>query len=473
MMRLCSSASAYRLARLNSEKAKPLPKQLKTMKPFFFLTLLLLPALLAAQTCDYDKLYREGKTFAKQRQYKKALYKFTSARRCDPTKGETVDAAIEALLDQVEGEKKAVDKALEDLRNTSGKVVESLLHDAEKEVYHLRYAEALEKINAAAEIGQKKPEVARALMEIAYFDAESGQFSAAQAITATAAKLLDKDAGLTQIDTSDLPATRHKFRQALQGLDPARYAALEERYYPTMIEVKGGEFILGCEKGANCDSLPHVKLSDYLLARTETTFWQFALYAAAVGLKMQDFSPPWGLDGDNPVVNVRWGLTLDYANWLSAQQDIQPAYDFDSIQIILSAKGYRLPTEAEWEYAAKGGMRLDTFLFSGSDDLAAVAWCYKNAEMLGVRRTLPVATRLANGLGFHDMTGNVAEWCWDYFESYHAGVFENPTGPTEGYYRVSRGGSWVLDIRECHVAYRSGYGGEFGFDESGFRVGRH
>ncbi len=109
MMRLCSSASAYRLARLNSEKAKPLPKQLKTMKQFFFLTLLLLPALLAAQTCDYDKLYREGKTFAKQRQYKKALYKYNSARRCDPAKGETVDAAIEALLDLVEAEKNAAD----------------------------------------------------------------------------------------------------------------------------------------------------------------------------------------------------------------------------------------------------------------------------------------------------------------------------------------------------------------------------
>jgi hypothetical protein len=71
------------------------------------------PPLLAAQTCDYDKLYREGKTFAKQRQYKKALYKFNSARRCDPTKGETVDAAIEALLDQVEGEKKTADKERE------------------------------------------------------------------------------------------------------------------------------------------------------------------------------------------------------------------------------------------------------------------------------------------------------------------------------------------------------------------------
>lgn len=140
------------------------------MKYLALILCLFLPALLTAQaTCDYAKLLREGKTFAQQRQYKKALYKYNSARRCDRDKGEEVDAAIEALLDQVEGEKKAADKALADLRATSSKVVESLLRDAENEIYHLRYAEALDKMNAAAGIGQKKPEVARALLEIAFF----------------------------------------------------------------------------------------------------------------------------------------------------------------------------------------------------------------------------------------------------------------------------------------------------------------
>ncbi len=449
------------------------------MRQLIFL-LFFLPALLAAQTCDYDKLYREGKTFAKQRQYKKALYKFNSARRCDPTKGETVDAAIEALLDQVEGEKKAADKereraeqALSDLRQTSEKVVESLLRDAENEVYHLRYAEALEKMNAAANIGQRKPEVARALMEIAYYDAESGGFFAAQAIIATAAKLLGKDVELPQIDTSDFPATRRLFRQTLQELDLARYAELEARYYPAVIEVKGGEFILGCEKGTDCDSLPRVKLSDYQLARTETTFWQFALYATATGLKIQDFSPAWGLDGDNPVVNVSWYQVLGYSNWLSAQKDLQAACDIDSLQITPNAKGYRLPTEAEWEYAAGGGMRRDTFLYSGSDDFAAVAWCNENAETLGVRRTHPVATRLPNGLGMRDMSGNVWEWCWDYYEPYPTGVFENPTGPVSGNYHVLRGGSLTTFIGDSHVANRNWDFGNNGDSIYGFRLARH
>jgi sulfatase modifying factor 1 len=449
------------------------------MRQLIFL-LFFLPALLAAQTCDYDKLYREGKTFAKQRQYKKALYKFNSARRCDPTKGETVDAAIEALLDQVEGEKKAADKereraeqALSDLRQTSGKVVESLLRDAEKEVYHLRYAEALEKMNAAADIGQKKPEVARALMEIAFFDAESGQFLAAQAITTKVSQLLGKDTGPIRIDTADLPATRHKFRQVLQELAPARYAELEARYYPVMIDVKGGEFIMGCEKGKDCDRLSRVKLSDYQLARTETTFWQFALYAKATGLKIQDFSPAWGLDGDNPVVNILWVQTLEYGNWLSVQQGLQPAYGIDSLQIIPNAKGYCLPTVAEWEYAAKGGTRRDTFLYSGSDNLATVAWYDENVDTLGVKRTRPVATRLPNGLDLRDMSGNVREWCWDYYQRYLASAFENPTGPTEGEFRVLRGGSWGYNYNFCLVANRDWFGGNVRDDNVGFRLARH
>jgi sulfatase modifying factor 1 len=443
------------------------------MKYLFFILWISLPALLAAQTCDYDKLYREGKTFAKSRQYKKALYKYNSARRCDPTKGETVDAAIEALLDKVEGEKKAVDKALEDLRKTSGKVVDNLLRDAATEVYHLRYAEALEKMKAAGEIGHKGENVGRSLMEIAFFYAESGRFSDARDVTALAYQLLWTEAYSVPIDTTNPAATRAKFRKALKCLDPARYAELEARYYPVMIDVKGGEFILGCEKWERCDTLPQVKLSDFQLARTETTFWQFALYAAATELKIQDFSPQWGLDGDNPVVKVSWDETLEYANWLSVQQSLQPAFDINSLQIIPNAKGYRLPTEAEWEYAAGGGIHQDPFLYSGNDNLAAVAWYSENADTRGVGRTHPVGTQFPNSLGLQDMSGNVWEWCWDYYEVYQTGIFENPTGPISGENRVLRGGSWDQPEGGCRIVVRGRYPGYVRLYNLGFRLARH
>lgn len=479
------------------------------MKHLALLCCLIFPALLAAQACDYERLFREGKTFARQRQYKKALYKFNSARRCDPGKGETVDAAIEALLDQVEGEKKAADKALEDLRKTSEKVVESLLRDAENEVYHLRYAKALEILRAAADIGQKKTEVARALMEIAFFYAESGRFPEAQGITIVIARLLNVDTMAARIDTSDAPTARQTFRRALQALNPTHYAELKVRYYPVMIGVKGGEFRLGCETGGDCETFPLVKLPDFQLARTETTFWQFGLYAAATGQEIKAFSPEWGLDGDNPVVNVSWFKAVEYANWLSAQQGLQQAYSISSrqndyfeetpsyyykdsvVRFIPNTTGYCLPADEEWEYAARGGSRSDSFCYSElgkvvtiesvkdslivteKDVLSPVAWFFDNSDTLGINRTRPVGTRMPNSLGFCDIRGNVWEWCWNVYDEYQEVAREDPNDPPTGAGCVVRGGSWSCDELNCRLVMRIRPTGGRGTYDNGVRLARH
>ena len=137
-------------------------------------------------------------------------------------------------------------------------------------------------------------------------------------------------------------------------------------------------------------------------------------------------------------------------------------YDFvrqiaeDNWEISLNDKvkdAYRLPTEAEWEYAARGGLKQDTFLYSGDSDLNSVAWYYYNSN----GRTHAVAQKKPNSLKLYDMSGNVWEWCWDWYGELEPGVFSNPRGPVSGSGRSLRGGSWyVSNDRSYEVAFRLG-----------------
>lgn len=252
------------------------------------------------------------------------------------------------------------------------------------------------------------------------------------------------------------------------------------------------------DPGGAADELPRhpVRLSAFQLAQTETTFWQYGLYGAATGLKIQNSSPNWGIEGNNPAVNVTWFDACLYLNWLSAHFGLQPVYIIDSVgkknqktwEVTRreNANGFCLPTEAEWDYAARGGpnaSRTDAYSmtkYAGSDTLDLVGWYWENSSVNGVKHTHPVALKMKNAAGFYDMSGNVWEWCWDwygekYYGNFQNSIAENPIGPESGTKRMLRGASWGVNESSCRLTnrYKTGEDPAVTFVDFGFRAARH
>jgi len=177
-----------------------------------------------------------------------------------------------------------------------------------------------------------------------------------------------------------------------------------------------------------------------------------------------------------PVIEISWYGAAAFCNYLSEREGLTPVYDLSNWSANWSANGYRLPTEAEWEYAAKGGANGNNTKYSGSNNVDAVAWYWDNSNATGNSNlynghgTLPIGTKQANELGIYDMSGNVYEWCWDWYDYYYYSNSpqDNPKGPSSGSRRVLRGGSWAIDAYYVRVAsrfshdpddaYRDGYG---------------
>jgi len=215
-----------------------------------------------------------------------------------------------------------------------------------------------------------------------------------------------------------------------------------------MIAVEGGTFTMGCtsEQGGDCwdDESPshRVTVSDFAIGETEVTQ---ALWEAVMG------SNPSNWTGDNlPVESVSWNDVQTFIQKLNAK----------------TGRHFRLPTEAEWEYAARGGSQSHGYKYSGSNTLGNVAWYDDNSG----NRTHPVKTKSPNELGLYDMSGNVWEWCSDWYGSYSSSAQTNPTGSSTGSFRVSRGGSWISDARSCRVSYRDDFIPDDRFYYLGFRL---
>ena len=152
---------------------------------------------------------------------------------------------------------------------------------------------------------------------------------------------------------------------------------------------------------------------------------------------------------DRPVECVSWYDAVAFANALSERFGLNPAYEINGEDVVYDWKsnGWRLPTEAEWEYLARGG---EEHLYSGSDDIDSVAWYIVNSGF----GTHPVGQKQANGFGLYDMSGNVWEWCWDWYGDYSSGSVTDPRGPSSGSRWVNRGGSWFNDARYARASRR-------------------
>jgi len=159
--------------------------------------------------------------------------------------------------------------------------------------------------------------------------------------------------------------------------------------------------------------------------------------------------------GDNlPVERVSWFEAIEFCNKLSDRFGLEKVYIISNDQVTydFSKKGFRLPTEAEWEYAARGGINKDVSLYSGSDNLSEVAWFSGNSGFL----THEVGEKLPNSLGFFDMSGNVYEWCWDWYNSIYYGYSNsnNPKGPVNGKSKILRGGAFASVSKYCRLSFR-------------------
>ncbi|MES2620477.1 MAG: SUMF1/EgtB/PvdO family nonheme iron enzyme [Bacteroidota bacterium] len=242
--------------------------------------------------------------------------------------------------------------------------------------------------------------------------------------------------------------------------------------FTKFVLVEGGTFKMGTDKPVEKAESPahQVTLKSFYLAKTETTFEDYDRFLYET---QKDTLPygTWGR-GKQPAIYVSWLDAVSYCNWLSEKEKLSKYYAINKtdVKIIDTAQGYRLPTEAEWEFAARGGNKSKGTFFAGSNQVSEPAWYVDNSDA----KSHPVAQKIANELGLYDMTGNVWEWVWDWYDGgyYKSSPANNPSGPAAGNYRVMRGGAWynygnyatVYTRQNNHVGFRQ--------NSVGFRVAR-
>ena len=265
------------------------------------------------------------------------------------------------------------------------------------------------------------------------YDSEEGTVKLKASTPSNLQITLSKDATAIQQSTVSQPtvAQQHVVQPTVTSSDnisiPVKYGISID-----MVRVEAGTFTMGATpemKKPDKDEKPAHQVTltnDYYIGKYEVTQ---EVWKAVMGNNPSKFK------GDNlPVEQVSWNDCQEFLSKLNS----------------ITGKKFRIPTEAEWEFAARGGNKSRGYQYSGSNNLSDVAWYVENSGS----KTHPVGSKQANELGIYDMSGNVCEWCQDRFGSYSSSSLTNPTGATSGYNRVCRGGGWALAAGYCRSSYR-------------------
>jgi len=256
-----------------------------------------------------------------------------------------------------------------------------------------------------------------------------------------------------------------------------------------LVSIKGGTFEMGDQFGdGEADEKPvhTVTLSDYHLSETEVTVGQFRRFVDNMGYrttaekdsgayvwagkkwekkKDANWKNPYFEQSDNhPVTCVSWVDAVEFCKWLSHK----------------SGRKVRLPTEAEWEYAARNGGKKVKFPWGNTFDASKLNYADVNTSLSwsdasgndGYKNTAPVGSFAPNELGLYDMAGNVWEWCADWYgkDYYRTSPEQNPKGPDSGSFRLLRGGGWYINTTDCRASYRNRYNPQITVNSNGFRV---
>jgi formylglycine-generating enzyme required for sulfatase activity len=234
-----------------------------------------------------------------------------------------------------------------------------------------------------------------------------------------------------------------------------------------MVQIPAGRFIMGDE--TQIDATPHeVAISSFYMDKNLVSQEQYE--------KVMGENPSRWKGARNPVEQMRWSDAVRYCNARSKSEGLEPCYDLQTWECNFQANGYRLPTEAEWEYACRAGTTTAYFFGNDPSKLTNHAWFEKNSG----GKPQPVGQKPPNVWGLYDMHGNVWEWCNDFYQVdyYQQSPKEDPRGPKAGDTKVVRGGAWKFSAESCRSAYRynenPGYADVcFGYDIYGFRCVRN
>jgi len=348
-------------------------------------------------------LLQQGNALLKSQNYQGAISRYKEVLRLKKDHATAKANLQEAYNKQAEYEAKEAGKA------AFRKKIEGIFQEAENSGYYENYEEAL-----------------------GFYD-----------------QILKLDQGNNKAKRAKANAEK-KLKEQKTRVEQEKKDALQRK--ANLVSIEGGTF----QMGSNSTYMEHkVSLSNFYIGTYAVTQQQ---YKEVMGTNP---AKGYGAGGNYPVYNVSWYDAVEFCNKLSERDGLQKSYSGsgDNIKCNFSANGYRLPTEAEWEYAARGGNNSRGYEYSGSNNVDEVAEYAGNHG----KSTRPVGGKNANELGLFDMSGNVWEWCWDCFEEYSSSSQTNPCGPSSGSDRVFRGGSWNYDASSCRVALR-------GYCTPGYRI---